>query len=168
MAWESALSSVIEVAIALVGFSGIVAAVGRRGAGHWSQVDQVRLQILLTAGGAALFFAFLPFTMIDAIDLSLVWRICSGMCAIWMIGILVYRIRQTSRLGMTEEVGYRLPFIIPHTVVVIILIANTLWFASPSLYVVAVFWQTTIAFLTFVALLLDSWLEPPDAAPPST
>ena len=32
MAWESALGSVIEVAIALVGFSGIVAAVGRRGA----------------------------------------------------------------------------------------------------------------------------------------
>ena len=30
MAWVSALGSVIEVAIALAGFSGIVAAVGRR------------------------------------------------------------------------------------------------------------------------------------------
>jgi len=81
MAWESALGSVIEAAIALVGFSGFVAAVGRRGAGHWSPVDQVRLQILLTAGGAALSFAFLPFTMVDAIDPSLVWRICSGLLA---------------------------------------------------------------------------------------
>jgi hypothetical protein len=41
MPWESALGSVIEVAIGLAGFSGIVAAVGRRGAGQWSAFDQV-------------------------------------------------------------------------------------------------------------------------------
>ena len=166
MAWESALGSVIEVAIALVGFSGIVAAVGRRGAGHWSRVDQVRLQILLTAGGAALSFAFLPFTMIDAIDPSLVWRICSGLLAIWMVGIMGYRIRQTSRLGMTQAVGYRPSIVIPQIAVVAMLGANAFWFASSSLYVIAVFWQTAIAFMTFVALLLDSWLDPPDATPP--
>jgi hypothetical protein len=168
MAWESALGSVIEVAIALVGFSGIVAAVGRRGAGHWSPVDQLRLRILLTAGGAALSFAFLPFTMIDAIDPALVWRLCSGLMAMWLIGIMGYRLRQTSKLGITQAVGYYRSVIIIQIGVVAMLVANAFWFASSSLYVVAVFWQTAIAFMTFVALLLDSWRQPPDAMPPST
>ncbi len=169
MAWESALGSLIEVAIALVGFSGIVAAVGRRGAGHWSKIDQLRLRILLSAGGAALSFAFLPFTMIDAIDPSLAWRLCSGMLAIWFMGIMSYRLHQTSRLGLTQAVGYHpATIIIPQLVFVAMLGANAFWFASSSLYVAAVFWQTAIAFMTFVALLLDSWRQPPEATPPST
>ena len=165
MAWESALDSVIEVAIALVGFSGIVAAVGRRGAGHWSPVDQLRLRILLTGAGAALAFAFLPFLLIDVIDVSLVWRICSGVHATFVFGIMLYRFREVSVLGVTEALGKRAPAVIlvASSTVFMVSVSNALWFASSSLYVVAIVWHVVTAFLSFVALLLDAWGEPPDA-----
>ena len=58
MYWNEALGAAIEVAIAIAGFSGIVAAVGRRGAGDWTSIDQLRLRVLLTASGSAGAFAF--------------------------------------------------------------------------------------------------------------
>jgi hypothetical protein len=168
MAWESALDSVIEVAIALVGFSGIVAAVGRRGAGHWSPLDQLLLRVLLTAAGAALAFAFLPYLLIDIMDPSLVWRICSGVHATFMFGIMLYRFREVSVLGETEAVGKRATvfMFVGSSMAFIVSVSNALWFASSSLYVAAIFWHVISAFLTFVALLLDAWREPPDATPP--
>ena len=72
--WESALGSAIEVAIAIAGFSGIVAAVGRRAAGSWTDSDQLNLRILLTASGATIFFAFLPFLLIGPLDPPVAWR----------------------------------------------------------------------------------------------
>jgi hypothetical protein len=167
MAWESSLDSVIEVAISLVGFSGIVAVVGRRGAGQWSQADQLRLRILLTAGGSALAFAFLPFLLIDVIDYSRTWRTCSALLAVWMAGISIYRFRQTAMLGITKAVGYNIPLLILQLTAIIVLLANAFWFASSALYVLAVLWQTTVAFMTFVALLLEAWGEPADPTPPS-
>lgn len=168
MAWESALDSVIEVAISLVGFSGIVAAVGRRGAGHWSPVDQLRLRVLLTAAGAALAFAFLPFLLIDVIDPSLVWRSCSGVHATFVFGILLYRFREVSVLGGTQALGKRATafMFVGSSTALMVSVSNALWFASSSLYMVAIFWHVVSAFLTFVALLLNAWAEPPDATPP--
>jgi len=168
MAWESALDSVIEVAIALVGFSGIVAAVGRRGAGHWSPVDQLRLRVLLTGAGAALAFAFLPFLLIDVIDASLVWRSCSGVHATFVFGIMLYRFREASVLGVTQALGKRATafMFLGSSTAFIVSVSNALWFASSSLYVAAIVWHVVTAFLTFVALLLDSWRQLPDATPP--
>jgi len=167
MVWESALGSVIEVAISLAGFSGIVAAVGRRGAGHWSKGDQLLLRILLTSSGAVLLFAFLPFTMIDAIDPSTVWRILSGLLATWLLGIGVYRSRQGSAAGIRGRFGLRNPYyLIPTIAVVFMLSLNALWLGSSSLYIVGLLWITAIPFWTFVSLLLNSWKQPPEPMPP--
>lgn len=168
MAWVSALGSVIEVAIALAGFSGIVAAVGRRGAGHWSPVDQLLLRLLLSAAGAALAFAFLPFLLIDVMDPSLVWRICSGVHATFCLVMVLYRLREVSVLGVTEALGKRnlaVMFVAASTVFMVS-VSNALWFASSSLYVLAIVWHVVTAFWTFVALLLDAARQPPDATPP--
>ena len=167
MVWESALGSIIEVAIALAGFSGIVAAVGRRGAGHWSKADQLLLRILLTSSGAAILFAFLPFTMIDAVDPFIVWRILSGLLATWLLGIGIYRSRQGSVAGIRGRFGLRNPyFAIPTIAIFSTLTLNALWFGSSSLYVVGLLWITAIPFSTFVSLLLNSWKQPSESMPP--
>ena len=167
MVWESALGSIIEVAISLAGFSGIVAAVGRRGAGHWSNGEQLLLRILLTSSGAALLFAFLPFTMIDAIDPFIVWRILSGLLATWLLGIGIYRSRQGSAAGIRGRFGLRNPYYaIPSIAVVSLLTLNAIWLGSSSLYVVGLLWITAIPFSTFVWLLLNSWKQPSESMPP--
>lgn len=102
MLWQSALESAIQVAIAIVGFSGIVAAVGRRGAGHWTPADQLLLRILLTSAGVGLVFAFLPFVLVDAIEPDLAWRVASGLVAVWTICITVYRRLQAASVPASE------------------------------------------------------------------
>ena len=65
MSWESALGSAIEVAIGLAGFSGIIAAVGRRGAGSWTAADEILLRILLFADRALPITGFGHFQLPD-------------------------------------------------------------------------------------------------------
>lgn len=163
---ESALGSIIEVAIAIAGFSGIVAAVGRRGAGHWTEADQLRLRILLTASGAALVFAFLPFVLADLIDRELLWRIASGLLAIYTVAISAYRLHQASQSGIGEAVGFRLWRLVLQGVVVLMLFGNAFIWGIPSLYVAGVLWGVFVAFMTFVRLLLDSWRHEPEGVPP--
>jgi hypothetical protein len=157
MHWESALGSAIEVAIGIAGFSGIVAAVGRRAAGHWSKVDQLRLRILLTASGAALVSSFLPFVLIDLIDASSTWRITSALLATHTAGISFYRFRQASAAGIARPMGLTPLRRALQAGVVVLLVANAIWLASAPVYVLGVLWGLLIAFLTFVRLLLDSW-----------
>lgn len=161
MAWESALGSAIEVAIAIAGFSGIVAAVGQRGAGHWNEADQLRLRILLTASGAGMGFAFLPFLLVDLIDPSLVWRIASGLLAVSLAGISILRLRQASATGISVAIGFHPSRVMLQIAVISMLLANALWFASSSVYVLGVLWNLFIAFMTFVTLPLETWRQPP-------
>lgn len=164
---ESALGSIIEVAIAIAGFSGIVAAVGRRGAGHWTEEDQLRLRILLTASGAALVFAFLPFVLADLVARDLVWRIASGLLAIHVVAISAYRVRQASHSGIGEAIGLRPWRLMLQGVVALVLIVNAWRWGSPALYVAGVLWGVFVAFMTFVRLLLDSWHQGPGGSPPA-
>ena len=166
MHWESALESAIEVAISIAGFSGIVAAVGHRSAGQWNDHDQLRLRILLTASGVAIIFSFLPFLLVDAIDPSVVWRLTSGLLAVHTVAITLYRRRQASHIETASE--FRNPFVLVLQVgVVIALVANACWLGSSSIYVFGVLWGLVVAFMTFVALLLESWRRDPEASPPA-
>lgn len=168
MAWESALGSVIEVATAIAGFSGIVATLGHRNAGHWTPADQLRLRVLLTASGATLVFGFLPFLLVDLFELSVVWRISSALYAIYQSGIATYRMRQLSRSGLDPNtIGVRPLSTLLTAGVVAMLAANVVWFASFSVYLLGVLWGLLAAFGAFVALLLGAWRQPPAGSPPS-
>jgi hypothetical protein len=112
MSWEAALGSVIEVAVGIAGFSGIVAAVGRRREGQWDPMDQLLLRVLLLASGIAILFSFLPFTLIELMEPRLVWRILSGLLAAWVLGIAIIRTRQGFQLGAARKVGLGNPFLL--------------------------------------------------------
>ncbi|MGD8280769.1 MAG: hypothetical protein PVF69_06410 [Gemmatimonadota bacterium] len=167
MRWESALGSIIEVAIAIAGFSGIVAAVGRRSEGHWTDADQLRLRILLTASGVALVFAFLPFVLVDLAGEQLVWRAASALLAIHMGGISAYRVRQASVAGIIEAIGLRWWTLGLQAVVALLLLVNAFYWASASVYVLGVLWGLLIAFLAFVSLLLGGLRHAPEDGPPA-
>lgn len=157
MYWSEALSSAIEVAIAIAGFSGIVAAVGRRGAGEWTPADQLRLRMLLTASGVSGAFAFFPFILLDTgLDPSLVWRVGSATQSVWLVAIRFYRRRQAIRMGATFEAPHTL-FLVVYLATIGVLVLNAAVLAQPWPYVVGVVYQLSVAFMTFVQLLLDSW-----------
>ena len=80
---------------------------------------------------------------------------------------MILRLRQVRRLRMSFAERPRLLRINPwlfgvvQVIVLAMLVGNMIWFASSSLYVVAVIWSLAISFLAFVTLLLESWREPP-------
>jgi hypothetical protein len=155
--WESALASAIEVAIAISGFSGIVAAVGHRSTGNWTADDQLRLHMLLTSSGVAGAFAFAPFILLDTqAEAGLIWRVCSAVQATWLIAIRFYRRRQAARMGARFSAS--LPFFLGMYVPTIgALLFNTAELGAPWPYVLGVALQLSIGFRIFVQLLLGSW-----------
>ena len=158
--WSEALASAIEVAIAIAGFSGIVAAVGRRGAGSWTPDDQLRLRVLLTASGVAGIFAFLPFIILDTgLDPRLFWRLGTGAQVAWSVAITLHRRRQAARMGaaLYAPLPALLAFYLPALGV---LVFNTAVLGAAWPYVLGVLMQLSVAFITFARLLLDSWRPP--------
>ena len=57
---ESFLSSTVEVAIGIIGFAGLVAAIQQRRLSEWSDLHRSRLEVLFTASAGALVFSLLP------------------------------------------------------------------------------------------------------------
>jgi len=157
MNWSEALGNAIEVAIAMAGFSGIIVAVGRRGAGEMTSADQLRLRVLLTASGVAGAFAFAPFVLLDTgLEEGLVWRIGTAVQGVWFVAIMLYRRRQARQLGVIFTPSTRrLVAIYLPTIAVLSFNAAVLGKAWP--YVLGVIVQLFIAFMTFVQLLLTSW-----------
>jgi len=155
--WEQILGSSIEVAIAIAGFSGIIAVFGQRDAGEWRAADQLRLRILITASGVALLFSMTPFIALDAgVSAELFWRVGSGLQATWLVSIFVIRIRQAARSGAANVL--RIPLLLPINLLsVIALVTNAAFYGVSWLYVIGVMFQLSIAFITFSSLLLDLW-----------
>ena len=81
MEGESILQTTAEVSVALAGFTGVVAAFGQR-RGHWTNLDTLRFQMMLTSSLAALVFSLLPLAVhyIGAKPAA-TWAISSGLLA---------------------------------------------------------------------------------------
>ena len=160
MYWDTALSAAVEVAIAIAGFSGIVAAFSQRNPGSWTAAAQLRLRVLLTSSAFAGLFAFLPFILFEAgLDASVCWRVGSAAQAAFFVGIFAYRLRQASLTGTSDAIrAYRaMPVFI--AVVLTLQVVNVAYVAQSWIYILGVIFQLFVAFSAFVALLLDSWRE---------
>jgi hypothetical protein len=97
----SFLSSVIDIAIGVAGFAGIVAAVRQRRLDHWSREQVVLLQILFTATAASIVFGLLPAFLLEAgLRERTAWQVASGALITWIVTAIGFRMRQSRSLGV--------------------------------------------------------------------
>ena len=76
---QDALTTVAEIAIAIAGFSGVAAVLGRRSQGEWSPLDVLRLRMLLRISFSIVIFCFLPIVLLSAsIAADSTWALSSG------------------------------------------------------------------------------------------
>ncbi len=70
------LRTIADVAIALVGFTGVVAVIGSRARGAWSPLELLRLHMLLGASVGVLMLSFVP-ALLEAFNFSglSLWRV---------------------------------------------------------------------------------------------
>ena len=94
----SFLSSIIDIAIGVAGFAGIVAAVRQRRLSHWPIEQLLLLQILFTATAAAIVYALLPSFLVETgVSESLVWKISSAALLCWIVGAIAFRMKQSRK-----------------------------------------------------------------------
>jgi hypothetical protein len=76
---EEVLMGFAGVAVALIGFSGVVMALGRRGHGQWSPPELLQLRTLVEPSIIVLFAAFVPSILaLVTDDVELIWRTANG------------------------------------------------------------------------------------------
>lgn len=97
------LRTVSEVAIAIVGFSGVVAVLGHRTDRKWSDIEVVRLRTLVEPGIVVLFASFLPQVLHVALaSEELAWRVSNGVLASGQMANVVAFLVRSNRTGTTR------------------------------------------------------------------
>lgn len=97
---EEFLFTFAEIAVALIGFSGVVTILGHRGKGEWQKAEKVRLQALVEPSIVALAGALLPSTLSLIMENNdIFWRLCNLMVLVMHLTAFIAYIR---RSGSTE------------------------------------------------------------------
>ena len=99
------LSAVVDIAIGIAGFAGIVAAIRQRKLSKWPPEQLILLQILFTASAAAAIAGLLPsFLMETGLSEQSVWRFSSAALLCWAVGALTFRFRQSRKYGVRQQI----------------------------------------------------------------
>ena len=154
MSTESFLSSIIEVAIAIAGFAGIVAAIRHRDVTRWADGEQILLRMLLASSGTAVSFALLPAILFE-VDLPepAIWRAGSISLLLWLFAAAALRTRQLREIDSAPN----FPQLVPVGVVcsALLQILNIYLEASWP-YLIGIFIIVVNGFTFFLLLLFGS------------
>ena len=96
---DETLMAIAQIAVALIGFSGVVVALGRRGKGSWSEAELLQLRTLVEPSVIVLIGAFVPFAL-SLLDLqgTSVWRFGNGVLLfLHAIGHSLFFVRSAKR-----------------------------------------------------------------------
>lgn len=152
---EEVLLTICEFAVAIGGFTSIVAVFGNRSSG-WQPVDRLRVQATLQQSLGAGFFALLPSAMfLIGVSEPLSWRILSVAYAGYIGLGMVMSTRQLRQLDETDRelLGTIGPTAIPivAATAALLLLGNTFRPEPDSgLYVTALMLSLALAAVAFV------------------
>ena len=95
------LTAIIEASVALIGFSGLVIALGRRSSGEWSPLEKLRLVNLLGVGVILLGCTLLALILLSAgLSHAVVWALSS---VAWVVLVLPFAVWAFSRAPRVVE-----------------------------------------------------------------
>lgn len=161
MAEAETLRTLAEVGIALAGFTGIVAVLGRRARGDWTPVELARMRLLLEASLGVVFFALVPVLLQMAVrSQQAVWRLSNVFSAVFHISIMALFFRRAFLLAVPSLRPSERRVVYPLAgagigVIAAQLLAGIGVIAEASLtYLLGLTWLLLIAALTFIYLLL--------------
>lgn len=106
---------IAAVAIALIGFSGVVTALGRRESSPWTEVESIQLFALVVPSIVTLYSVFVPIGLQVVIESGdLVWRLSSGACFLGhLIGVTHFlRAGSAESILFSHKVGLAITFLV--------------------------------------------------------
>jgi len=146
------ITTLAEIAIALVGFSAIVVVLNPRPIRDWAESDQFNFRILVQLSAIVVVFCILPFGTHILLDDDQAWKSALLIYGIvHVIDLLSFIIRFAKHVPRANRI---LPFLGMIVAVSQIIVAML---AGPKLveltYLVALVWHLFVAFISFVILV---------------
>jgi hypothetical protein len=156
------LRSLSEVAIALAGFTGIVAVLGRRAGGQWDPLEWLRLRMLLETSLGVVFLSLIPVLLhqLEALQGAL-WRVGNGLQALVHVAgivLLWLRFRKLEPSQWPPEERWLTAALVPISIAIVLLQGSfVLGKLAPYgffLFLLGLIYLLAIAALHFVLLLV--------------
>jgi hypothetical protein len=92
MEGASTLELIAELAVGVLGFSGIVAALGQYASGAWTALDRRRFFSMVLLGALVILLALQPFPLHHAgLGAGTLWGWCSGVGAVLIVLFAIAR-----------------------------------------------------------------------------
>jgi len=155
-----ALRTFAELGIALAGFSGIVAVLGRRSQGEWTALERARLFALLSTSLGVTFFSVLPELVRGADDPRFWMRFGHALLVGYQIAAIGFYFSRANprhhqlfadRAVAVSLTGLGFVVLLGQTAVVLGLLPS----AAENLYIGALVYLLLVGSANFVLLLLD-------------
>jgi len=162
--FEQVFTSAIEAGIAVAGFSGIVAVLGRRAEGQWSPSDRVRVMLLLQTSFAAIGLSFLALALDGAgVADPTIWKVGSTCYALYAVLAVLPRVRLLRTMPNADPSFP--PTLAKGLIVVVSSVAALQAYNAVALgvgwpFVLAVIFELVVALSVFVRLLQGAWSQP--------
>ena len=164
---ESFLTTSAQIGIGIAGFSGIAAALGRRGEGAWTPQDITRMRILLRGSFGAVLASLLPVALAATpLAEATRWSVSSALYAAWIALSVMILLREWRRLvGLSAAPTSRYATLIYGLALLslVLNLANLAIFRTAWPYLFSLLLTLTIAFVQFVRIVSELW-RPPEAA----
>lgn len=151
---QEILQTISQVAAALAGFSGVVAALGHRGSRTWSSEEILQLRTLVEPSLVALFGSFLPGILHLAFDSEpLVWRLSNA--ALGLLGVVAGAAFIARSRFASATIGQRV-FLVPVglAVIALLLAAGGVLRQYELIFVIALILALAVAAYNFLLLLV--------------
>jgi hypothetical protein len=155
------LMLLVEAAVAIAGFSGIVIVFGRRASGEWDRVERARFKNLLLTSFSVLFLSLLALVLLHGgASPATTWRIGSAIWSVIAIQQLVATIRNFIRIPREhpQRPSRMVPIVVIGLSIPIVLLSIGNAFALKEFwpFLAAQVWLFGLACYSF-ARLLFSW-----------
>jgi hypothetical protein len=105
---EEVLMGIAAVAVTLIGFSGVVTALGRKSGDSWSQSESAQLFALVVPSIVTLVSTFVPVALrLILDDDGIIWRASNGVCFLGhLLGVSYFiRIGSSQPIRFSHKIG---------------------------------------------------------------
>ena len=150
MEQQDILLTVAELAVALVGFTGIIGSLSRKE--DWTLAEFRNLVVMLRAGFSATGLSLLPIALAQFFSTTLAWQLSISVLTVVMGSNLYVFFRNSNLKNVTISQKIMAPIAIVIAIACALAAVGVIGDAS-RLYIVAIFWMLMVASHNFVILL---------------
>ncbi len=169
---NDALLTIAEIAIATIGFAGIVSALRPKSSHAMDAMKRLRLRLMVEASAGVMVFAFIPFILLGLVDSDKIWSLGSGILAAmspFLVGSIYVRQRRLFGTSLIRETLLFDTFVVVMAVLVeVVLIVNCLsTFFEPrfAAYLLGVLFPLGVAIAMFIRAIFASDANDRDVPP---